>query len=249
VTPHFQLSIPQILGAATALFGVLQAVKKAGLDRYVYGRIAVGFNVAFAFIGTIAVSGSLDVNTLCTAVAVALAAAGLHGTIKTIAPRAIGSATAAALLLAMVFMPLTGCAHGGAPQAPHAAKAWDVRTYEALDDARVAYESAYGDAIAAHRAGQITDDDWRVIQAAATHAHDVLLQASNAMVLWESSAEPAQAQQSAAVDALTFELAGDVKTLVTLVAKAKPHAALSAPPISELLWRGTWHNFEVGPRG
>jgi len=255
---HLPLTVPQILGGAVALYSLLQAFKKAGLDAYINGRVAVAFNAVFAGLGAIVLTGKLDATTLFTAIALALSAAGIHGTVRTLKPAGKSipgaSATVAALLLCAALLPLTNCAPKHAtPQGP--AAPWDVQIYNQIDNARAGYESVFTDAYLAHQRKEISDSDWRVIAQAGEDVHTTLLRATQAMQLWEAlshagttGANAAQQQVSTDVAQLTQQ----VQTLVEAVTKARgaqPPAKQSRLDVPHSLWRRSWLYAEFAPRG
>lgn len=165
---HLQLNAAAILGVAVSIYGVLQAAKKAGLDGYISGRLGVVFAVAFGFISTVAIAGNLSANTLCTALAVALAASGLHANVKTIANGTLSSASPAikpaklAVLLLVGLLPLglANCAiHGAEVNVPAATQ--DLQLASGLVDT-VAHGLvlAQDSARTLHEAGTLSDGEW-----------------------------------------------------------------------------------------
>lgn len=255
---HLQLTVPQILGGAVALYGVLQAFKKAGLDAYITGRVAVAFNAVFAGLGAIVLTGKLDATTLFTAIALALAAAGIHGTVKTFKPAGKSTpgagATVAALLLCAALFPLANCAPKHAtPNAP--ATPWDVQVYNQIDNARAGYESVFTDAYLAHQRKEISDAEWRVIAQAGEDVHTTLLRATQAMQLWEALSHAGATDANAAqqqVNTDVAQLTQQVQVLVQAFTKAqgaRPPARQSRLNVPHSLWRRSWLYAEFAPRG
>ena len=98
-SPHLQMTPASLVTEVGSIFGILQAVKQVPtLAQLLTGRIGVAFNIAFAICSTVVLSGTLNTNTILTALGAALAAAGLHANYKVMSGGTVGASglTAAA---------------------------------------------------------------------------------------------------------------------------------------------------------
>jgi len=94
----FAFTIPpaaKVIAVAVVVYGVLQGLKKAPVfSTFLSGTWALVFNIAFSVLGVLVVAApgtlySVDtLNDIFMVIGTALAAAGIHGTTKTLAPAA-----------------------------------------------------------------------------------------------------------------------------------------------------------------
>lgn len=110
--PHLQIDAAGVLAIAASVYAFMQAAKKAGLDQFLAGRVAQAFSGFLALGTTFVLAGNFAPNTICMAIAAALAAAGIHAHVKTLATGSLSSpsptppasiAKAAVVLLALML--------------------------------------------------------------------------------------------------------------------------------------------------
>jgi len=204
---HLQLSPAGILAVAASIYGVLQAAKKAGLDGYISGRLGVAFAVVFAFISTIAIAGNLSANTICTALAVALAASGLHANVKVAAngtlaaPSPIPSAGTAGKLTCLLLAAVAGLS-----LTAFQCGSWDQTAYETLSVSKAVVDTAAAD----YQTGAI--ERTQATYDAITRAQAGQAAAVQALETYEL----AKAAAATAPDALQADLASAQATLANI---------------------------------
>ncbi len=168
---HLHISAAGVLAVAISIYAVLQAAKKAGLDGYISGRLGVAIGVLTAFCSTVAIAGNLNIDTLCTALVAALAAAGLHANLKVASsgslstPQALSAkpaSTAAKLGIVLLLCALpvglsscTGRALLGVPSADQTLEVAATSTDAVANGLKLAQDSLR----ALHQAGEISDGE------------------------------------------------------------------------------------------